>query len=152
MKLSIAIPIAIAVAALLCAGAIDAVAQEAEIGMVKTLQGGAYVLRGDQRNPAKIGDRLFQGDRLETGADGAMGVTFVDDTTLSLGPKSQIVLTKFVFDPNRSNYGFVSKAVSGTFMFVSGQIAKLSPQTVAVETPVGNIGIRGTRFLVKVEP
>jgi len=37
-------------------------------------------------------------------------------------------------------------------MFVSGSIAKLAPQAVQITTPVSTIGIRGTRFLVKIEP
>ncbi len=127
-----------------------AFAQDARVATVKTLSGDAYIVRAGQKTPAQIGAALEQGDELETGPNGAMGVTFVDNTTMSLGPKSRIALTEFVFDPNRDKYSFVSTISSGTFMFVSGLIGKISPGSVAVKTPVASIGIRGTRFLVKV--
>jgi hypothetical protein len=127
-------------------------AQDAAVGMIKTVKGTAQVVRGPQQLVARPGDRLYQGDRLETGDDGALGITFVDDTTLSLGPGSQITLTEFVFQPNAERYAFMTNIVKGTFMFVTGAIGKLAPQSVAVDTPTGTIGIRGTRFLVKVEP
>jgi hypothetical protein len=41
--------------------------------------------------------------------------------------------------------------VQGTAVYISGIIAKLSPQSVRFETPNATIGIRGTRFLVKVD-
>jgi hypothetical protein len=40
----------------------------------------------------------------------------------------------------------------GTLQYVSGVIAKLKPDAVAVRTPTGVIGVRGTRFVVMVEP
>jgi hypothetical protein len=35
--------------------------------------------------------------------------------------------------------------------YLSGIIAKLSPESVRFETPVGNVGIRGTKFAIKVD-
>jgi len=126
-------------------------AAEPEIGMIKTLSGHGWVVTGAQRVAAAIGGKVHQNDSLETEMDGALGVTFLDNTTLSLGPQSQIELGTFIFDPNGNRYGFVTRVAHGTFLFVTGMIGKLAPQSVSVETPTGSIGIRGTRFLVKVE-
>ena len=121
------------------------------IGTVKTLKGEARIVGAGGAIPAEIGSALHQNDVLETGKDGALGVTFIDNTTLSLGANSRITLTKVVFDPDKSNFAFLANIARGTFMFVSGGIGKLSPQSEQITTPVGTIGIRGTRFLVKVE-
>ena len=40
----------------------------------------------------------------------------------------------------------------GTLNVVSGVIAKLKPESVSVKTPTGEIGVRGTTYLIKVEP
>ena len=40
----------------------------------------------------------------------------------------------------------------GCSKFVSGIISKLKPESVTIETPTATIGVRGTRFLVKVKP
>ena len=39
----------------------------------------------------------------------------------------------------------------GTFSYLSGQISKLVPGAVRLETPDATIGMRGTHVLVKVE-
>ncbi len=123
-------------------------AQETEIGMVKTAKGKAYILGASGRADAGIGTVVRRNDMLETGDDGALGVTFIDNTTISLGPKSQITLTSYVFEPRSGKFAFVADMTRGTLMFISGLITKLSPDAVSLHTPVGTLGVRGTRFLV----
>jgi hypothetical protein len=130
---------------------ISARAEEARIGTVKTLKGSAHIVSGSDTIAAAVGTALHQNDVLETGEDGAVGVTFIDNTTLSLGPRSRITLSKVIFNPDKGDFAFVAKLAKGTFMFVSGGVAKLAPQAVDISTPTATIGIRGTRFLVKVE-
>ena len=137
---------------LVCLWAAAAQGAESEIGTIKTTKGNAYVVSGKQRDAASVGEKVRSNDVLETGEDGAMGLTFIDNTTLSLGPNSQITLTTFIFNPNQDQYDFAVNIVKGTFLFVSGIIGKVSPQSVAIQTPVSSIGIRGTRFLVKIDP
>lgn len=123
------------------------------IATVKTLSGHGTVIDAatGARNPAAVGARIHAGDTLVTDTDGAMGVTFLDNTTMSLGPSSEIALARFEYDPPAARYGFAARILRGTFLFVTGQIAKYAPDQVAVTTPSGSIGIRGTRFLVKVD-
>ena len=123
---------------------------EAEIGMIKVVQGKAFVTAAGARSDAKVGTVVHQNDALETGADGAIGVTFIDNTTLSLGPNSQITLTKYVFEPRDNNYSFVADMTKGSLMWVSGLMTKLSPDAVSLHTPVGTLGVRGTKFLVDI--
>jgi hypothetical protein len=127
-----------------------AAAEDTRIGTIKTLKGEARIV-GQSGGAAAVGGAVYQNDTLETGADGALGVAFIDNTTLSMGPKSRITLTKVVFNPDQKDFAFATNIVKGTFMFVSGSIAKLAPQTVQITTPVNTIGIRGTRFLVRVD-
>ena len=130
----------------------SATAEEAaRIGTIKTLKGEARIIGADGGVAATVGGAVRQNDTLETGPDGALGLTFIDNTTLSMGPKSRITMTKVVFDPDKSDFAFATSIVKGTFMFVSGSIAKLAPQTVQITTPVNTIGIRGTRFLVRID-
>jgi hypothetical protein len=134
------------------AAAPDAAAQDAvRVGTIKTLRGDARIIGPGGSVAATVGGAVRQNDTLETGTDGALGLSFIDDTTLSMGPKSRITLTKVVFDPDQSNFAFATSIAKGTFMFVSGSIAKLAPQTVQITTPVNTIGIRGTRFLVRID-
>jgi hypothetical protein len=128
-----------------------AAAEDTRIGTIKTLKGDARVIGPEGSVAASIGGAVRQNETLETGPDGALGLAFIDNTTLSMGPKSRITLTKVVFNPDQNDFAFATNIVKGTFMFVSGSIAKLAPQSVRITTPVNTIGIRGTRFLVRID-
>jgi hypothetical protein len=46
----------------------------------------------------------------------------------------------------------VLRLLAGTMQYLSGLTAKLSPGSMEVDTPTATIGVRGTRFLARVEP
>jgi hypothetical protein len=128
-----------------------AFAEETSIGSVKTVEGEAFIERGDQNIVAAINLRLFQNDTLITGTDGKLGVIFKDDTVLSLGPDSRLTVDEFIFDPAKDNFSMITRLLKGTAAYLSGKIGKLAPEAVKFETPVASLGIRGTRFVAKVE-
>lgn len=120
------------------------------IGLVKTLSGSATVTRGAGAQPLAAGNDVFRDDVIDTGADGSLGITFRDDTTLSMGPKGRMKLDEFAFDPAHEDVKLGVRLLRGAFAVVSGQTAKLAPDKVAVKTPTMTIGIRGTSFLIEV--
>jgi len=122
------------------------------IGYVKTVSGTATVVRlGAERNLA-VGAPLFENDMLKTGRESSLGVTMKDGTTLSAGPETEILLDKYAYAPKAGQLGFVARVSQGTLDFVSGMLGKLAPESVAIETPTGVIGMRGTHFVVRVAP
>jgi len=121
------------------------------VGTVQKVNGMATVVRQEQTIFARIGLEIWENDTLRTGPDGAIGVVFNDDTLLSLGPGSVLVIDQFVFAPHQGKFSFVVRMLKGTAAYLSGLISKLSPQSVHFEIPSASIGIRGTKFVVKVE-
>lgn len=121
------------------------------IGLVKTLSGSATVSRDGIVQPVAAGNDLFRNDMIATGPDSRLGITFRDDTTLSMGAKGRMVLDEFAFDPAKEDVKFGVSLLKGTFAMISGQTAGIAPDNVAIKTPVMAIGIRGTSFLVEVE-
>ena len=130
---------------------IVAMAQSKSIGMVKVSKGDTSIVRDDKHVRGKIGLSVFQNDVLETGKDGSLGVTFKDNTRVSLGPNSQLSLKEFSFNPKEKEYSFISEIARGTLVYISGMMSKLSPESVSVKTPSATIGIRGTRFLIRID-
>ena len=82
----------------------------------------------------------------------SLGITFKDDTLLAIGPDSQLNLDEYLFEPGQRRVGLLASLLQGTLNYVSGQIAKLRPDSVRVRTPTGMIGVRGTQFVVRVDP
>ena len=130
--------------------AMPALAQEGAVGQVKTASGTALLLRGEQRLAAKPGDAVLQKDVIETGADGAIGVTLIDNTVLSAGPNSQVALEEYSFNSSNFTGAMLADMRKGTLAVVSGDIARSSPDAMKVRTPTAILGVRGTQFAVQV--
>ena len=135
--------------ALMLTGGIQARAAD-PIGLVKTSAGMASIERGGQKIDATPGVKLYQSDQLLTGADGAIGMTFIDNSRLSLGANSTLALERFRFNTTTYEGEFISAVKRGTLAAVSGKIAKQTPEAMQVRTPSAILGVRGTKFVVEV--
>lgn len=119
--------------------------------MVKAVKGQAFVVTAGHAAPASIGMLVHQNDDLVTDGGGALGVTFIDNTTLSLGANSKLIMTAYAFEPRAHRFAFAATLAKGSLMWVSGRMTELAPDAVALYTPFGTIGVHGTRFLVEVD-
>ena len=79
-------------ASLASLAALAAAPASAEIGRIKSSLGTASVQRGSAQMPASTGQALEAGDWLETGKDGRISLTFVDNTRFAVGRDSRIAL------------------------------------------------------------
>lgn len=123
----------------------------ASIGFVKTVSGEVFITTTQTKVQAVPNMKIQKGDVVTTANQSSAGLIFEDDTVISLGPKSEIVIESFLFHPVEKELSFVAKMVRGTFSFISGQIAKLAPEKVTLETPDATLGVRGTKLLVKID-
>ena len=123
----------------------------AQIGQIKNVAGQVSLVRNNVQQPAKTGNLLEQADVLTTGPNGSVGITFIDNTRFSAGPNSRIELKQFRFNPTTQEGDFVTDVQQGTLAIISGQIAKRSPDAMKVRTPTTILGVRGTKFAIKVD-
>lgn len=119
------------------------------VGHVKNVSGEARLIRGGQVQAVQEGANLQSGDRISTAARSALGLTLRDDTTISLGANSELVLDQMLFEPASNQLGLGLSMNKGTFALTTGQIAKLAPDSLKIATPAMSIGIRGTTILVE---
>ena len=127
-----------------------AVLAATDIGRVKTAQGSVRIQRGGQPVAAAVGTKVQQGDTIVTGADGAAGIVFSDDSRLAVGPNTTLVIDTFVFDPTTHQGKFQASLRQGTLSAVSGKLARQSGDAMSVHTPVAVMAVRGTHVLVRV--
>jgi len=126
-------------------------AESGPIGHVREVKGDVTLTRNGGSMPAATGDPVYLDDILMVAKNGSIGVTFLDESRISLGPGSQMTIKRYDYDPATKKLGFVARLVRGTLLYISGIIAKLSPESVAVETPVATVAVRGTKFLARVD-
>lgn len=141
----------IAVAAIVSALAVAGPAWANDAGLVKSAKGTVHVERDGKRLPASVGMSIRQSDALVTGADGSVGVTFSDNSLLSTGPNSVLVVDRYSFDSTTHAGRFDAFLKKGTLAVVSGKMVKQSPDAMKVRTPAAIMGVRGTEFVVQVE-
>ena len=91
--------------------------------------------------PLVAGSDVRVNEVVRTGADSMAQLLFLDETSLSIGPQSEVTLDRFVYDPNRRTGNVVFNTGRGVFRFVSGS---QQPASYQIKTPVATIGVRGT--------
>jgi hypothetical protein len=89
------------------------------------------------------GAALSEGETVVTAAGGQVQVLFNDDTRLVIGPRSSLVIERYLMRNEESASRFAIKAISGTFRFISGKSAK---DAYSISAPNGTLGVRGTEF------
>ena len=135
----------------LLAGGLTYGATTERIGIVKSMAGEVAISRNGRTIKAEPNLALYEGDVVQTGANGKAGLILADDTLISMGFNSMIDLKGFQFQPSEKKLSLIARILHGTATFLSGQVAKLAPKKVRVETPYATVGVRGTHILIQVD-
>ena len=123
----------------------------ADIGLVKVAQGKVEIQRGATRVAASVGTAVQASDVIVTGADGSAGITFTDNSLVSVGPGSVFAIDKYRFDTTTHKGEFEGNLRKGRLAAVSGKMVKQSPESMKIRTPSAIMGVRGTDFVVQVD-
>jgi hypothetical protein len=142
---------AVLVLLLLGVASLEAAEERSAAGRVKVVSGAAFLVRQGRTIPATYDQVVYESDVLKTGADGRLGVTLNDDTRVSLGPVSEVRLDRFAYASADGVMQLALKFMRGVAAYVSGRIAKLSPDAVRLETPAAIVGVRGTTLAIRVD-
>ena len=114
---------------------------EPRIGTAASTRPNVEAVAGGNTQTLSAGSEIYANQTVRTGNRGTADLVFVDKTNLSVGPRSEVRLDKFVYDPNGSGGSVVMQATHGTFRFVTGSQAH---EVYRVSTPHGTLGVHGT--------
>jgi hypothetical protein len=123
----------------------------ADIGLVKVAKGSVQIQRGADKLPVKVGTALQANDVVVTGADGSAGITFTDNSLVSVGPNSVFAIEKYRFDSTTHVGEFEGNLRQGRLAAVSGKMVRQAPEAMKIRTPSAIMGVRGTEFVVQVD-
>jgi hypothetical protein len=137
----------IVAAALLVSGPVMA----ADAGLIKVSKGNVQIQRGDAKLAAAVGSAVQTSDVIVTGADGSAGITFSDNSLVSVGPNSVFAIDKYNFDSTTHVGEFEGNLKKGRLAAISGKMVKQSPESMKIRTPSAIMGVRGTEFVVQVD-
>jgi hypothetical protein len=134
-KLITAAPLAI----LFALSATASYGQEA-IGKATSVKPQAEGIHSGSTRTLSGGSDVYSRETVRTGETGQANLQFHDNSNLSVGPKSNVHLDKYVYDPNKSAGTIAVQATRGSLRFVTGSQGGGSYQ---IKTPYGTLGVRG---------
>ncbi|PKO69384.1 MAG: hypothetical protein CVU22_05370 [Betaproteobacteria bacterium HGW-Betaproteobacteria-16] len=108
-------------------------------GVVTAVSAGAPVTSNAQT--LMVGSQVMPGQKFITGPNGQLHLLFLDQSAVTLGPDSELVLETFEFDPATRQGQIRLGLTKGLVRVVGGQISKNQPTVVS--TPQGKVGIQG---------
>jgi len=126
-------------------------ASDTRIGIVKNVRGSAFIERSTKLISVKVGERLFEKDVIVTKEESSLGLILRDNSLLSIGSNSRVILSEFRFEPAEQKLSFLTRIKKGTLTYLTGLMAKMNQNAVKFETPSAVCGVRGTHFAIKVE-
>ena len=123
-----------------------------EVGSVTEQTGNAaQIKRGESEIiESRKGVGISMNDEIST-AKTKMGLTFEDDTKVSISEQSTLVIDDFIYDPNAGTGKLAMNVALGTVRYSSGAIAANSRENVKLRTPTATISVRGTDFTMTVD-
>jgi hypothetical protein len=145
----VVLPAALLAAAL--GAAAPAAAQETGIGSVAAANEDVLgTPPARERRALRLGAGLVSNERVETTEIGAGQFLFLDQTSLTVWPNSDIVLDAYVYDPATATGTMALSVTKGALRFIGGRISKGADVTVA--TPQASIAVRGGIAQIAVTP
>lgn len=124
-----------------------------EIAFVKNINGKVTAQKESSKVVRELsqGDKIYSKDTIITSKNSGVNISFNDGSSLTLGESSILNIQNYLFEPLKKDFDFQLRVKKGTALFESGKIGKLAPNKFKMHIPNSVIGIRGTKFLVKVE-
>lgn len=113
-------------------------AQAARVGVASVVKN---QVNGSVAGVINVGTGVSENEVISTGAESSTQLLFRDETSLTIGPSSRLMLDRFVYNPNTRTGDVVVNVLQGTFRFVSGTA---KPGGYTIKTPAASIGLRGT--------
>ncbi|HEX4044888.1 MAG TPA: FecR family protein [Gammaproteobacteria bacterium] len=98
---------------------------------------------------------IYLHDTLVTDKDTHAEIAFSDNTLMTFLPNTTFYIAEYRFNPNakKSSVGqYVMDLITGGFRTITGIIAGKNPDGYKINTPVATIGVRGTDYMVYVDP
>jgi hypothetical protein len=127
---------AIAVACLLSDGA-----QAQQVGTAAAVNPSAQVRGTAGSRTVVIGQSIVHRERIQTTSAGSVQLLFLDKTSMTIGPNSDLAIDEYVYDPNSNSGRLAATLTKGVMRFVGGQISHAG--NAQITTPGATVGIRG---------
>ncbi len=113
-------------------------------GEIRALKGKASIIRSDKPVNAAVKDSLLLMDVVETEKDSKAKILFVDDSLLTLGEKSRLLVKEYLLGDDKKRGQSVFNLIDGKVRAIVGK------NKLEINTPTAVAAARGTVFVTWV--
>ena len=101
----------------------NAYAEDKFLGFVDSLQGDAFIIKGEEVIKLNEFDQIFINDTIKTDTGSSIIISFIDNSLLTLKGKSEFSVKEFDQDPSEPS--FILSITNGKFTFESDPLQKI---------------------------
>ncbi|NEW90175.1 hypothetical protein DU475_23310 [Rhodopseudomonas sp. WA056] len=123
--------------ALIAAGNVATTVVAQEVGKASAVNPAATA----NTRTISIGESITHKERIKTTDKGSVQILFIDKTSMTVGPNSDLTIDEYVYDPNAGTGKLAARLGKGALRFVGGQISHTGD--AEIKTASATIGIRG---------
>ena len=117
------------------------IARAQEVGTAAAVNPAAQARGAGGSRTVVIGQSILHRERIQTTSAGSVQLLFVDKTSMTIGPNSDLAIDEYVFDPVANTGRLSATLAKGVMRFVGGQVSHSG--SAQIKTPNGLVGIRG---------
>src|SRR5947209_8340671 len=98
-----------------------------------------------------IGQDVVFNERITTQEAGQTQLLFVDESSMTVGPNSDVTIDQFVYDPRTGTGKLAMTTTKGLLRYVGGKLSK-QDEAVTMRTNSATLAVRGGAFLLDQSP
>ena len=102
--------------------------------------------------PAKVPNGVANQDEVLTKDQSMAVVHFVDDSTMTISPKSKVTIEDYMYDASKGKTTGSIKVMQGVVETVIPTTEKLQQKDIKIHTTTAIAGIRGTKLVTVAKP
>jgi hypothetical protein len=96
-----------------------------------------------------VGANIVHKERIHTTPSGTVQLLFVDKSTLSIAPNTNILIDEYVYDPRSNSGHMLTNLTEGALRFVGGALSHQGEASITTQDAA--IGIRGGTVTVVID-
>jgi hypothetical protein len=140
------------VASVLLTAGVSAVPAQQRVGVNSAVNPEAIgAVPGASPRRLVIGQDVIFNEHITTAQTGQTQLLFVDESSMTVGPNSDLTIDQFVYDPKSGTGKLAMSATRGLLRYVGGKLSK-HEDAVTLRTTTATLAVRGGVFIVQIHP
>ena len=105
---------------------------------------------GAQARKLVIGQDVIFNEHITTTEGGQTQLLFLDESSMTVGPNSDLTIDRFVYDPKSGTGKLAMSATRGLLRYVGGKLSK-QEDAVTLRSATATLAVRGGAFIAQIE-